>query len=345
MKSTVSLELIYLLSSYAQSQGVDLADAFSGTALDSTLFDDVENRVEMESFIQVWQSICCQCNDPDFGLKLGTHMAKQFPKGHVLSTLMLNCPDLESALIKFLEYSELLNSMFKFEYHQSELSLTVEITGLIPGIEDDQQGIECAFSFIVQMMNQLTRQTCLPTTVSCRFPRLGRSQDLEWHQSVRLHTRQPVNSLTFERKQLQRAIPLANAHLLETLESYADLRLQRITSNQNLCEESRSWIFKELSNSRNPTLERLANHFAMSGRSLQLKLKSKGCKYMDLLADARRSIAMDLLQDNAKSLNEISYTLGFSEQSSFTHAFKRWTGRTPTQFRNDLKQSAIISFS
>ena len=71
----------------------------------------------------------------------------------------------------------------------------------------------------------------------------------------------------------------------------------------------------------------------ISTRTLQRRLSEEGHTYKQHLENVRRTLAEEYIRDERLSLNEISYLLGFSEQSSFSRAFKRWTGTTPSQAR------------
>jgi len=73
----------------------------------------------------------------------------------------------------------------------------------------------------------------------------------------------------------------------------------------------------------------------MSTRTLQRRLSEEGFTYKQLLESVRHTLAEQYIRDERLSLNEISYLLGFSEQSSFSRAFKRWTGKSPSQTRKE----------
>jgi AraC-like DNA-binding protein len=79
--------------------------------------------------------------------------------------------------------------------------------------------------------------------------------------------------------------------------------------------------------------DKVAEALFMSSRTLQRKLSAEGTTFKQLLESIRKKLAMEYLKDELLSFSEISYLLGYSEQSSFTRAFKRWTGRSPTQVR------------
>lgn len=88
------------------------------------------------------------------------------------------------------------------------------------------------------------------------------------------------------------------------------------------------------------TLEALAAYNGVGVRSLQRKLKNLGTNFLELLDVTRCQMAERYLADDSFELSEISHRLGYTEQSSFTRAFKMWTGKTPHQWRSvGLKRS------
>ncbi|MCB1718365.1 MAG: helix-turn-helix transcriptional regulator, partial [Candidatus Competibacteraceae bacterium] len=70
-------------------------------------------------------------------------------------------------------------------------------------------------------------------------------------------------------------------------------------------------------------------------RTLQRRLANRGYSYQTLVDESRRQLAERLLQKTDYSLAEVAFMTGFSEQSAFTRAFKRWAGQTPRSFRID----------
>ena len=74
----------------------------------------------------------------------------------------------------------------------------------------------------------------------------------------------------------------------------------------------------------------------MSSRNLQLKLAVRGTNFQDLLDQTRHTLAMGYIEQSRLAITEISYLLGFSDLSNFTRAFKRWTGKSPSAYRDTL---------
>ena len=77
----------------------------------------------------------------------------------------------------------------------------------------------------------------------------------------------------------------------------------------------------------------IAQGLGYSTRSFHRKLAEDGLSFQTLTKETRAELAEALLKDQSYSLAEIAFLTGFSEQSAFTRAFKRWMGATPAQFR------------
>lgn len=81
------------------------------------------------------------------------------------------------------------------------------------------------------------------------------------------------------------------------------------------------------------SIEAVAEALGMGARTLQRRLKEEGTSYASLLQEAKLKAAEELLRNTDRDLETISESLGFSDRRSFSRAFKRWTGDTPSRFR------------
>lgn len=79
-----------------------------------------------------------------------------------------------------------------------------------------------------------------------------------------------------------------------------------------------------------PSIEDVARKMNVSERTLQLKLKAENTSFREISDEVRRDIAIHHLKKGILNVSEIAYLLGFSEVSSFSSAFKKWTGAAPS---------------
>ena len=82
-----------------------------------------------------------------------------------------------------------------------------------------------------------------------------------------------------------------------------------------------------------PNFKTVAAHLHVSTRTLSRRLATEGTSFQVLLEDERKRRALTLVSGSQRSLSEIAAHLGYSSVSNFERAFRRWTGRSPTQHR------------
>lgn len=83
-----------------------------------------------------------------------------------------------------------------------------------------------------------------------------------------------------------------------------------------------------------PSIQKIGKHIGMSSRTLNRRLSEGGITYRGLVKQTQQNISKELLKNTSRTINEIAFQTGFSEQSAFSRAFKRWTGQSPLEFRN-----------
>ena len=86
----------------------------------------------------------------------------------------------------------------------------------------------------------------------------------------------------------------------------------------------------------------VSRSLGMSRRTLARKLSDEGLDFTEVLQQLRRDLAVRYLDDPKLQISKIAWLLGFSEVSAFTHAFKRWTGKTPSQMRTTAVSSDFV---
>jgi len=87
-------------------------------------------------------------------------------------------------------------------------------------------------------------------------------------------------------------------------------------------------------------LPALADELHLHARTLQRRLKELGDSHSAIQGRIRYKLAQQWLQDPALPIEDISDRLGFSDRRSFTQAFSRWSGVTPSQYRRDSTSNA-----
>jgi AraC-like DNA-binding protein len=138
------------------------------------------------------------------------------------------------------------------------------------------------------------------------------------------------NVLTFDRALLDLRIEKSDVAYHALIRKY--LATARAEVEGGTLEEVRAEIARQMELGH-CTLPRVADSLRTPPRSLQRRLQAEGLSFRDLLDEWRRARALSLITNTRLPLSEVSEALGYSEQSVFTQAFRRWYGGTPHRFR------------
>jgi AraC-like DNA-binding protein len=83
-------------------------------------------------------------------------------------------------------------------------------------------------------------------------------------------------------------------------------------------------------------IDEVARRLGVSQRTLARQLSSEGLTFTEVLEKLRADLASHYLSDRGLSISQIAWLLGYQEVSAFSHAFKRWTGKTPRDVRTRM---------
>ena len=128
---------------------------------------------------------------------------------------------------------------------------------------------------------------------------------------------------------------LSDKAVSEYLTGHLEVEIESINQSPSFSDTLLQSLPPMLSNGL-PQAAEIAREMGMSERTLYRRLAEEGLTFRDVLAKAQSSLAQGLLRDDTVSIAEIAFLTGFSEQSTFTRAFKRWVGKAPAQFRQQF---------
>jgi AraC-like DNA-binding protein len=132
------------------------------------------------------------------------------------------------------------------------------------------------------------------------------------------------------------AIPLitADVKLVRALAPFVEMaERERKTPAGSLCAAVENEVEKLLPHGK-ANAKAVAKALALSVRTLSRRLAEEGTTYAEVVDRLRRSLALQYLKEPGITLSEIAWLLGYQGSTSFNHAFKRWTGYSPTETRN-----------
>jgi len=200
------------------------------------------------------------------------------------------------------------------------------------GIGDAQarQSTEFAVTNFVRALREASGKRIAPTGLSFAHARSGSRAEIDAYFGCRIAFGAEANSVTFAPEDLRMPLVSADSRLLVILRGYCEDVLARHAERPPpLVERIEHLVTERLANGE-ATLAEVASAAGMSKRSLSRKLGEQGASFKGIVDALRRELAITYLKQSNLTLTEIAFLLGYGELSSFNHAFRRWTGHTPS---------------
>lgn len=141
-----------------------------------------------------------------------------------------------------------------------------------------------------------------------------------------------LDAVLISNEAMERPNILGDKGISQYLSAHLDAELAIINTQPSIVREAKDAIAQSLSEGT-PRVADIAKSLGLSARSFHRRLSEHGMNFQVLTEETRRELAEGLLKDEWHSLAEVAFLTGFSEQSSFTRAFKRWLGQTPASYR------------
>jgi AraC-like DNA-binding protein len=292
----------------------------------------IESGVLVKEIIRLWELAAQASNNPSIGL-----LAAQAFRASALSVLgysMMSSPNLQEALHRAVRYSGAVSSATTVSLDTSSEGsrLTFHImTGIIT---IQQQNHEYIILSMLNFFRWFAGQDLTPIRVEFMHPKPA---DLSIYRKV---FNCPLNfdckqvALVFSERDMQRPLMTSNKQLSALHDIAAEQAIEQL-GRAETTQRIRQLIVEALPKGE-PTRDEIASRFNISARTLQRRLQDEGQNFHEVLDDVRQNLALQYLANEKTSLTAIASLLGFSDQSSFTRATRRWFGNSPSKVRGEL---------
>jgi AraC-like DNA-binding protein len=270
-------------------------------------------------------------SDPAFALKAADcwHPSNLGALGYA----WLSSATLQEGLERLIRYARILGQKMHFYCEINTQSTRFILVNNREDVLLRSIIMDFTLAIIIDMCRKNTDATFHPLKVNMRRPQPKDTSAYTAYFGCPVQFDAEQDSFEIERVLADTLLPSSNRELAMTFDSILTEQLSALDKS-NTIERCKHFLLQEMT-SGEPTDHQLANVLGMSQRTLQRKLAEHGTSYKRLLDELRHTLAQSYLTGTQRSVNEITFLLGFSEQSAFTRAFKRWHGKSPTAYRTE----------
>ena len=312
-----------------QALGHPVDDILTAAKISHALLQNADGRVPHSSMMRFWQRARDLTGDDHLGIHLAE--AAPIPSFEVHAYAMLSSPNLREAYRRACRYQRLIHEATDLTFDESadEGVLRHALPG---GKPVPRPPAEFLVTLWVRIGRLVAGDDWSPSLICFAHQEPA---DIKEHVRVfraPLRFSSGLTAMHVPNFVLDTPNPREDASLAGLLDRYAEGLLKQLPRRPNFSERVRAALLKELQGGA-PTVTAIAKTLHVSPRSLHRGLHNEGTSFRELLEQLRHERATALLANPACSVAEVGFLLGFAELSSFSRAFKRWTGRAPAAFR------------
>lgn len=335
--TTVAAGLVRDVIDYACTLGADRVTLLAATETDETILQDQDARLPAALFVVAVRTAARLLDRPDFALAYGE--ASHFDDFSIVGLICYAADSMLEGFEQMNRYARLVldtgvaaaANRFRLVYEDDG----VWIEDLRPNPNAVPELTETVFARFIGDYDRYfgdadPNRPFRALEVTHEAPAHASAYDALFGVPVAFSASR--NALLAHKSWLTLSTGPKNRYAFGVLASHADALMDRLEAAETLRGQIEH-ILLPILHKGDVSMEKVAEKLGLSRPTLYRKLKADGDAFDEIVDDLRQTMAIQYLEGGKASVNEVAYLVGFSETSSFSRAFKRWTGKAPSEWR------------
>ncbi|MFP6807271.1 MAG: AraC family transcriptional regulator [Pseudomonadales bacterium] len=318
--------LAQALHTTLNQKGVDADDLFSRCGVDPAKRLDADARYPLYASNKMWRAAIHATKNPSLIYEVVHNIRPAML--HALGHAWIASRTLLEALQRFVRYHQLLstNVNIKLEQAQGSYQLICEVIDTMDILHSD-----AVVAFVLEMCRLSYGEELVPLEVHVTIMEPHDATIVNNFFRCSVEYGSSKNVLVFSSTDLSRRLDGANSAVAAAMDEVVIFYLAQLDAG-DLVSQVRKFVAQTLIHGE-PDKQAIANELNMSPRTLQRRLEEEDTSVKEIVNETRHQLSLSFLDKPHYSIKEVAYALGFSDPSNFARAFRRWTGRTPRQYR------------
>ena len=323
--------------SVSASRGVEIGRLLRESGLDERSLEKPGAHLPLDGVIKLWERARRSTRDEQLPL----HVAEFLPVGtyKTWDLFLATASTIGEALDKIGKFNGWMDDTFRLTLRKRRDQIAIEYTNVVDPDCQPPEYLEFNFARALLRARFTTGVNIRPAEMHFRHsPPRNIAEHYRIFQAP-IRFRQPATQAIFDPAVLRIPQLSADAATCDLLEHY----IQATLNNARVYDELAVAVRRSLarlnsSHAGTRSVAATARELGMSRRGLQRRLAERGTSFRELFRSVRHDLAMRLLDRHDLSISEAADVLGFSEVSSFSRAFKQWTGVNPKTHRHQSRR-------
>ena len=249
--------------------------------------------------------------------------------------VVVNSPTLGRAIKNFLTYKRVVNEGIevRLETKGKYASFVTEV--IDPEAQRYQHNNEVILVTAMQVFRFLLSERIRAVRVEYRHQRKEQVHEFEHYFGCKVKFGAKRTAITLEESILDRPCRNADTRLLKILKTHCDDLLDKLGTEADLKDQVEHLVSSQLAAGR-VTASSVANELGLSERTFARRLAEDGTTFGQIVENVRRRLAERYVREPGAKTKQIAFMLGYTEPATFANAFRRWTGKSPSEFRENV---------
>ncbi len=323
-----------LATSLKEEYGIDPAPIYLEAGVPLTPPESPQLRFPLVKMRKLWELGREASGDAAIGLKTGRY-AKP-PQFYAFGYSWLASSTLLGAMQRLARYQQLMSTA-SVEVSVTETADSYALSAIFPDESKSppKEGIDCGMTALLTLCDIVAEKEIRPLRVELTCPASVHPDAYRDALRAPIQFNAEVGAFHFDKDSLRAPLPHGTPDVAKATDRIAEQYIETLDPHKVASQVKRLLI--DLLPSGKADQDLVSSRLNRSASTLHRQLQAEGMSYRDVLESTRRSLAENYLRDQKHSHAQIAYLLGFSDQSNFSRAFKRWTLLTPRQFQGSLE--------
>jgi AraC-like DNA-binding protein len=320
-----------LVASLREEYFMDPAPVFAKVGLKIDQVLSPQCRYPLKQMAELWAEAREATGDPLIGLKTGWYARPA--DFYAFGYSWLASASLLDGMQRLCRYYQLLSTAAV----EIELRDTGDTYGLSAAFPDEsrcppKEGIDAGMTALLKLCKVVAEKEVYPVRIELTCDANVHPQDYREQLGAPISFGHEVGAFYFDKELLEERLYGDTPDVARATDKIAEHYLETLDPHQTASQVRRLLI--ALLPSGEADQDKVASELYRSTSTLQRQLHAEGLSYRQVLDDTRQDLAKEYLEQAKLSHAQIAYLLGFSDQSNFSRAFKRWTSESPREYQS-----------
>lgn len=318
------------LAEELEAQGVHSNDWLEKYGLNKDLLSDQNQTISLYAYKLLILDALSLTKQPSLGLLVGKRIG--LTSHGMLGYAVIASSCLHETVEIISRYLDTRQPLIRIELSNGQTDLAVQLHQCYPLDKIERPFLESSILVLYNMLMQITKNSPPISMICFPFPEPDYGELFSEVFDFEIVFNAKTACICLNKSGLDAPLVMADKNSLQQAKQICERELEKLQLLELLHTRIRKYLLSFKGGF--PSLIEVSRYFHMSPRTLHRQLIREGSSYSQTLRSVREFVAVELLNNSAMTVQEISLALGYSDVANFRKAFKQWTGTSPSGFRN-----------